>query len=67
MGPKTEIHTHTWTNTNCLQFLSCKIMHKITAFVKRHTCVHTNKYMHAYLYTYIQMGNKYKLENPMNI
>jgi len=71
MGPKTEIHTYTWTNTNCLQFLSCcKIMRKLTVFCQR-TCAptRTHKYMHACIptYTYIQMGNKYRLENPMNI
>jgi len=42
MGQKTEIHTYTWTNTNCLQFLSCKIMGKLTAFGNTHTHTQTN-------------------------
>jgi len=78
MGPKTEIHSYTWTNTNCLQFLSCcKIMRKLTAFVNTHTrthkqihaCMHAylHTYIHTYIHTCIQMGNKCRLENPTNI
>ena len=61
MGPKTEIHTYTCTNTNCLQFLSCcKIMHKLTVFVHTHTHTHTHMHIqiHTCLHSYIHTDGK---------